>query len=216
MISLLFHWMKLRKSIATYPTSLILLFSCIIATLIPHLFRRTLFSHEENPLIIFSFTPQIWGESMRLSHYVWPLVHQSGEHLALNTLGLLPILLILEKKFNSLKLARILVLTQGFFMILFISFFNFFSSQVLKNHQVLYFLGSSHLIFALYTYWFLNERKFKTLIFFSITFGVTYFYTSAWTFWGHFAGSLSGIGSYYLEKLGCRARTKPDSSTIIQ
>lgn len=133
--------------------SLVLIFSCLFVTILSQAFNTTLYSFDGSPAKWLSFSisdPLRYNGLTLLSS---PFMHVSASHLLVNLFFLGPVALLIERKESGPFLMK----TAGFIHLLVLILL------ILTAPPQYAFLGASHLICGLYTYWGLRERQWSLL-----------------------------------------------------
>lgn len=141
-----------------YATITLILLSLIV-TLIAPAFDSSIYGVNGSPLQWWSFMPTDPFRQFGLTLLLAPFLHINFEHLLINTILLVPVGLMIERKLS----AKHLVLS--FLGIHLLAMMLLIASSIFINLSTASFLGTSHIVVGLYAYWAILNRKFSLLIF---------------------------------------------------
>lgn len=131
----------------------------VIVTFIAPAFDSSIYGVNGSPLQWWSFMPAQPFRQLGLTLLLAPFLHLNTEHLLINTILLVPVGLMIERKQSAKHLAITFLSIHLLTMVLLII------SSTFGNLSNAYFLGMSHIVAGLYSYWALVNRKFSLLIF---------------------------------------------------
>lgn len=139
--------------------TLSLIFISLLVTFLIPAFDTSLYGVDGNPLLWWSFLPSDPFRQFGLTLIVAPFLHMNFSHLVINTVLLVPVALMMERKLSgkSLLLSFSGVHVLSIILLLITSLFIDLSKSS--------FLGTSHIVVGLYAYWALANRKFSLLVF---------------------------------------------------
>jgi membrane associated rhomboid family serine protease len=177
----------LNKSGRPISTITLSLLSCLI-TIGVGLFDSSLYSFDGSPLIWLSFMPESPLRAYGLSLIFSPFLHLNMQHLLTNLFFFIPISMMIEKKRGSLQVFSLffvhhflvlILLTLGHF------YFNFGGAG---------FLGMSHILMGLITYWSFTNRHYWPLLVPALFLLVgTYQDQASLTLLAHIFGVIAGL-----------------------
>lgn len=172
-------------------------------TLMAPIFDSSVYGVNGHPTEWLSFLPNDPFRHMGLSLVVSPFLHINFQHLISNLFFFAPVAMMMERK------------KSGFFLIL--HFFLIHSQVLLLLVMVNFlfpiggkaFLGSSHVIIGLYTYWSLASKKYGMLFFALLILGVGLWQSqSPLTLLAHALGFIVGVEILLLGRLRDKLRSK--------
>jgi len=172
-------------------------------TLMAPIFDSSVYGVNGHPTEWLSFLPSEPFRHMGLSLVVSPFLHINFQHLITNMIFLAPVAMMMERK------------KSGFFLIL--HFFLIHSQVLLLLVMVNFlfpidgkaFLGSSHVILGLYTFWSLANKKYGMLFFALLVLSVGLWQSqSPLTLLAHALGFIVGIEILLLGRLRDKLRSK--------
>lgn len=138
------------KPIATI--SIILLF--IAMTFVAPIFDTSIYGVNGHPTDWMSFMPSSPFRHMGIGWISSPFIHLSLEHLAVNLFFFIPIAMMIERKKSATYLG-FLFLVIHFQVLMALVLIDQFYSLEDKG-----FLGSSHIVIGLYSFWFLHNKRY--------------------------------------------------------
>ncbi|WP_372655710.1 rhomboid family intramembrane serine protease [Halobacteriovorax sp.] len=181
-----------KRPIATTSLTLIAL---AITSMAP-LFDTSVYSLNEHPTQWMSFMPSTPFRYMGLTFISSPFIHLNLEHFFVNTLFLLPIGMIIERKKTWTYLAVLFLLVHFQTLLSLIVIDSFYTFQAKA------FLGYSHIVIGIYTFWFVKNKKYG-----SLTLAILILIAGLWqtqsplTILAHVLGLAAGIVILILERL---------------
>lgn len=167
--------------------------SCILMTAMAPLFDSSIYGINGHPTLWMSFMPSNPLRLLGLGLITSPFLHINLEHLIVNTFFLVPIAMIIERKYSSLYLLKLFFSLHALVLLQLVLVDTFFQ---LNGKS---FLGCSHIVIGIYSYYFTHEKKFGLL---AIPF--TVILLGAWqgqgvlTTLAHTLGLASGVCAVYL------------------
>ncbi|GEM_PF-1386128 len=180
------------KPIATISLSLLI----IAFTFTAPLFDTSIYSLNGHPTQWMSFMPSSPFRSMGLTLISSPFIHLNFEHLLVNLFFLIPIGMMIERKKSKFYLASLFLIVHLqvlLFLVLIDTFYPF---------QTKSFLGCSHIVIGLYSFWFLKNKRYGSLLIAVIILIAGLWQTqSPLTILAHGLGLLGGLLILFFERL---------------
>lgn len=122
-------------------------------------FDSSLFGHDGHPTLWLSFMPEDPFRLYGLSIIFSPFLHLGLQHLITNFILLVPVAMMIERKKSGPFLAGLFVTLHLIILATMILLHQF------KSMTGAGFLGMSHVIIALITYWSLSTKRYGMLMF---------------------------------------------------
>lgn len=181
-----------KQPIATISLSLLII---AITTLAP-LLDTSIYALNEHPTMWMSFMPSTPLRYMGLTFVSSPFIHLNLEHLAVNLFFFIPIGMMVERK-KTRGYLLLLYTVIHLLVLLSLAFIDNFYSFQMKS-----FLGSSHIVIGLYSYWFIKNRKFGSLLMTIIILIAGLWQTqSPLTILAHGLGFFAGVVALFTQRL---------------
>lgn len=183
--------------------SLALLALAVLVTFVAPIFDSSLFGVKGHPTEWLSFLPNAPFRLGGLTLFFSPFIHLNPEHLFTNLVMLVPISLMIERKRSAAFLIAcfFIIHCQVLLYLWAISFFDAWEGKA--------FLGMSHVIVGLFSFWSLTNKKAGLFILALLVLGLGQWQApNTLTFLAHFLGILTGIELFFLSSLYHRTRTK--------
>lgn len=133
----------------------------VLVTFVAPIFDSSLYGVNGHPSEWLSFMPSMPFRHMGLSLILSPFLHLNFQHLVTNTILFIPVAMMVERKNSGRNLALnfFLIHFQVLFFLIFVTLFYPLEGKA--------FLGSSHVIIGLYSFWSITNKKYN-LLYFSI------------------------------------------------
>ena len=182
-------------------TLFFIILTLAINLLIP-VFDDSLFGVQGHPTQWLSFMPaeplRLFGGSLVLS----PFLHLDFKHLLINMVFFIPLAMIIERKKSGRFLAlSFLVIHVEVLLLLIVT--HFFWSLEGKA-----FLGLSHIIMGLFSYWALINKKYILLVLVSVVITISQWQTeNPLTLIAHASGLVAGVELFILGHLWDKSRS---------
>lgn len=179
-----------------------LVLTSLIVTLVAPIFDSSFYGVNGHPTEWLSFSPDAPLRHYGLSLIFSPFLHISFLHLLTNMVVFMPVAMMIERK------------KSGSNLILRFLFIHFKVLIILVIVNALFplggkaFLGSSHVVVGLYTFWALNQKKYGMLLVPLLVLGIGLWDFSSLTFLAHILGFLVGVGLFFLGSLLSKLRLK--------
>ncbi len=175
----------------------------VAVTLMAPIFDYSVYGVNGHPTEWLSFLP---GDPFRhngFSLVVSPFLHINFQHLLTNLIFFAPVAMMMERKKSGFFLALNCFLVHSQVLLLLVMVNHLFSLDGKA------FLGSSHVIIGLYTYWSLANKKYGMLFFALLILGVGLWQSqSPLTLLAHTLGFIVGVEILLLGRLRDKLRSK--------
>lgn len=176
----------------------------ILVTFVAPIFDSSFYGENGHPTQWLSFLP---GDPLRqsgLTLLLSPFLHINLSHLLTNIIIFLPVALMMERKISGRRLILDFSLIH-FQVLLLLVLVNAFIPLEGKA-----FLGSSHIVIGLYTFWALDQKKYGMLLMPLLVLGIGIWNSHTPTLLAHMLGFIVGVELLFLRRFWERVR--PDSS----
>lgn len=172
----------------------------LAVTLIAPTFDSSFYGVNGHPTEWLSFMPGAPLRHMGLSLIFSPLLHINVWHLITSLIVLAPVALMMERKKSGFFLALNFCLIH-FQVLLFLVWINMFYPMEGKA-----FLGSSHVVIGLYTFWSLANKKYGMLSIPLIAISIDLWNSNSLTLLAHTLGFVVGVEILLLGRLWNKVR----------
>jgi membrane associated rhomboid family serine protease len=175
----------------------------VAVTLMAPIFDYSVYGVNGHPTEWLSFLPSEPFRHMGLSLVVSPFLHINFQHLITNMIFFAPVAMMMERKKSGffLTLHFSLIHTQVLLLLVMVNYFVPLDGKA--------FLGSSHVVIGLYTYWSLANKKYGMLFFALLMLSVGLWQSqSPLTLLAHALGFMVGVEILLLGRLRDKLRTK--------
>lgn len=183
--------------------TILLVLTSIVVTLGAPAFDSSLYGVNGHPVEWLSFSPGLPFRHLGLSLFLSPFIHLNTLHLFTNLAFLIPMALMMERKRSGRFLAMFFFSIHFVVMLTLVGIENLFPSG--GNA----FLGSSHVVVGLYSYWSLSQKRYGLLFFTLLIIAAGLWENqNPLTLLAHTLGLFSGILLFVLGRLWCKIRAK--------
>lgn len=177
-------------------STIILSLLCCVITLGVGIFDSSLYSFDGSPLIWLSFMPESPLRAYGLSLIFSPFLHLNMQHLLTNLFFFIPISMMIEKKKGSFHVTS-LFFAHHFLVLIFLTLGHFYF-----NFEGAGFLGISHILMGLITYWSVRNRHYWPLLVPALFLSVGAFQgQAALTLLAHTFGVIAGLALFIGRRL---------------
>jgi membrane associated rhomboid family serine protease len=167
------------------------------------IFDSSVYGVNGHPTEWLSFLPNAPFRHMGLSLFFSPFLHINFQHLITNILIFLPVAMMIERKRSGAFLA-VIFFSIHFQVLILLAVIDVFYPLDGKA-----FLGSSHVIIGLYSFWALTSKKMSMLYFGILLCAVGFFQSQgALTLLAHTLGLCTGIALLIPDRFGSKLRSK--------
>lgn len=181
--------------------SLSLILLSFIVTVMISILDTSIYGINGHPTQWLSFLPHDPLRHMGLSLFISPFLHINFMHALVNMIFFIPLALMIERKKSGKFLTVVFFLTHALVLLLLILVDLFFSLEGKA------FLGSSHVIVGLYTFWSLYNKNYSLLFWPLFMIGVGFWEPQPLTLLAHFLGLLAGVKIFNFIRLWEKFRT---------
>lgn len=172
-----------------------------IVTVMITILDTSIYGINGHPTQWLSFTPHEPLRHMGLSLLISPFLHINFMHVLVNMILFIPLALMIERKKSGKFLAVAFFLNHTLVLLLLVLVDLFFS---LKGKA---FLGSSHVVVGLYTFWALYNKNYALLFWPLLIIGVGFWEPQPLTLLTHSLGLLAGVKIFHFVRIWDKFRT---------
>lgn len=184
-----------------------LILMSIAVTIAAPAFDSSFYGFNGHPAEWLSFSPEAPFRHMGMGLIFSPFLHIHFWHLVTNIVVLIPVALMMERKKSGLYLVLEFIAIHLQVLIMLVLLHSVFPMEGKA------FVGNSHVVAGLYTFWSLNRKKFRLLILPLSVIAIGLWDSNSLSLIAHILGCLAGIVLYLLTvfgtKLALRARIDP-------
>ncbi len=180
--------------------TIVLILVSFLATLVAPIFDSSFYGENGHPTEWLSFLPTVPLRQSGLTLIFSPFLHINLSHLLTNMVILLPVALMIERKISGRKLILFFSLIHFQVLLLLVL------ADVFMSLEGKAFLGSSHIVIGLYTFWALNQKKYGMLFMPLLVLGIGIWNSHSLTFLAHMLGFIVGVELLFLCRLWERVR----------
>lgn len=181
--------------------SIALILLSFAVTFIAPTFDSSFYGLDGHPSGWLSFSPQDPLRHMGLSLILSPFLHVNLIHLMTNVIVFIPVAMMMERKKSGSYL------TFQFFLIHFLVLILLVLSNLLFPMGNKAFLGSSHIITGLYTFWALANKKYGLLVLPLFIISIGLWENQSLTLLSHSLGFFAGVIFLILGRLHEKLRS---------
>ncbi|MGE3609493.1 MAG: hypothetical protein AB7I27_07895 [Bacteriovoracaceae bacterium] len=175
----------------------------VLITWIAPIFDSSLYGVNGHPTEWLSFYPAHPLNHFGAGLFASPFLHLNGQHLFTNLILFFPLAMVIERKESALFLLKFFILFHFQILLMLICL-----NEVIPLEGK-YFLGSSHIILAFYSFWGLSQKKWFLLGFSLLALMIGYWQgQSHLTTWAHAIGIFVGIETLFLSSFWNKIRPK--------
>lgn len=175
--------------------SLSLILLSFIVTVMISILDTSIYGINGHPTQWLSFLPHDPLRHMGLSLFISPFLHINFMHALVNMIFFIPLALMIERKKSGKFLAVTFFLNHGLVLLSLVLVDLFFSLEGKT------FLGSSHVIVALYGFWALYNKNYSLLFWPLLIIGIGLWEPQPLTLLAHSLGLLDGVIIFYVIRL---------------
>ncbi|MBY0515978.1 MAG: rhomboid family intramembrane serine protease [Bacteriovoracaceae bacterium] len=169
-------------------TTILFILACILFTVACEILNNSIYGIDENVIKLLSFNPTHPLTHFGLGFFCSIFIHINLAHIATNLFFIVPICLMIERKKSSLYLFILIVLLH------FITLLTLSLASGLLFTKEMYFVGTSHVVIALYTFWSLSQKRFSLFLIPALVLIIGFWQgQSHLTHLAHFLGMLSAL-----------------------
>lgn len=181
-----------------------LVLASFLVTFIAPIFDYSFYGENGHPTEWLSFLPSAPLRQAGLTLLFSPFLHINLTHFLTNMFFFLPVAMMVERKKSGMKLFLFFIMIHlETLLLLFIT--NAFIPLEGKA-----FLGSSHIVMGLYTYWALNQKKYGMMLIPLLVLSIGMWNSHGLTLLAHMLGFIVGVELSIIGRL--RERIGPQSA----
>ena len=174
----------------------------LVITLMAPIFDNSIYGFNHHPTEWLSFSPNAplrhWGLSLIFS----PFLHMNFVHVLTNMIFFIPVGMMIERKESGRFLAVSFVLLHALVLLLLVMVNLFFSLEGKA------FLGTSHVVIGLYTFWSLKTKNFALLFWPLFIIGWGLWEPQPMILLAHTLGLFAGIKLFFWSRLWDKFRSQ--------